>query len=155
MRDPAEPGRLTALDVLAASLADMPGEDTGSYHVCADTAVIKPPAVFDTDAAKLVRDLTIRLQDNSVTTIVFDLAGVTAVDNAVLGVIHGAHKRLRSAGGGAAVAAPPPAIACLFQAAGLDQHVPVRAAAAKAARAARARPQDTDQLNDDQNGGTQ
>jgi hypothetical protein len=49
-----------------------------------DTAVIEPPAVFDIDAASAVRALTIRLQDDFVTTIVFDLASVTAVDNTAL-----------------------------------------------------------------------
>lgn len=128
---PEAAGRLTALDVLAASLADMPSEV--SYHMSGGTAVIKAPASFDIFTASAVRALTIRLQGDFVTRIVFDLSAVTFMDNTALGVITGAHTRLRRAGGRASVAAATEPVARMFRLTGLDRHVPMYATAGEAA----------------------
>lgn len=132
---PEVAGRLTALDVLAASLADMPSEI--SYHISGDTAVIKAPTSFDIFTVAAVRALTIRLQGDLVTRIVFDLSAVTFMDNTALGVIAGARTRLRRAGGHAAVAAATEPVARMFRLTGLDQHVPMYASAGEAASAPR------------------
>jgi anti-sigma B factor antagonist len=129
-------GRLTALDVLAASLADMPSEISFN-NISGDAAVIKAPASFDIFTASAVRALTIRLQGDFVTRIVFDLSAVTFMDNTALGVIAGARTRLRRAGGHAAVAAATEPVARMFRLTGLDQHVPMYASAVEAASAPR------------------
>ena len=128
-------GRLTALDVLAASLADMPSEI--SFNISGDAAVIKAPASFDIFTASAVRALTIRLQGDFATRIVFDLSAVTFMDNTALGVIAGARTRLRRAGGHAAVAAATEPVARMFRLTGLDQHVPMYASTVEAASAPR------------------
>jgi anti-sigma B factor antagonist len=134
MSSSPEAGRLTALDVLAAALADMPSEV--GYRMSGDTAVVEAPASFDIFTASAVRALTIRLQGDFVTRIVFDLSAVTFMDNTALGVINGAHTRLRRAGGQASVAAAAEPVARMFRLTGLDQHVPMYASAGEAAAAA-------------------
>jgi len=112
-----------------------PGQ-IGRYAAGA-ASVIEAPADFDIYSAPAVRELAVQLIDGGATTIVFDMAGVTFMDNTALGVIVGAHKRLRSAGGeGAAVAAAGERVARCFAYTGLDRHVPMYATAAEALAAA-------------------
>lgn len=95
--------------------------------------VIEAPGSFDIYSAPAVRNLAIQLQEGGATAIVFDMAGVTFMDNVALGVIVGAHKRLRGAGGeGAAVAAADDRVARCFAVTGLTKHLPMYATAAEA-----------------------
>lgn len=96
--------------------------------------VIEAPADFDIYSAPAVRNLAVELQDDDgATAIVFDMSGVAFMDNTALGVIVGAHNRLRRAGGkGAAVAAAGGRVARCFEVTGLDKHVPMYATAAEA-----------------------
>jgi anti-sigma B factor antagonist len=98
------------------------------------TWVIEAPASFDIYSAPAVRNLAIQLQEGGATAIVFDLAGVTFMDNAALGVIVGAHKRLRGAGGeGAAfLAAAGERVARCFAVTGLTKILPMYATAGEA-----------------------
>jgi anti-sigma B factor antagonist len=112
-----------------------PGQ-IGRYAAGA-ASVIEEPADFDIYSAPAVRELAVQLIDGGATAIVFDMAGVTFMDNTALGVIVGAHKRLRSAGGeGAAVAGAGERVARCFAVTGLDRHVPMYATAAEALAAA-------------------
>lgn len=107
-------------------------EQIGRYAAGA-AAVIEAPADFSIYSAPAVRELAIQLADGGATAIVFDMAGVTFMDNTALGVIFGAHKRLRSAGGdGAAVAAASERVARCFAVTGLSAHLPMYATAAEA-----------------------
>jgi stage II sporulation protein AA (anti-sigma F factor antagonist) len=130
--DSPQAGPVTALDVLAASLADMPDEISCQMH--GDAAVIKASAIFDHHAAHAVRDLTIMLQGGFVTRVVFDLSEVTCMGSGGLAVIAAAHKRLRQAGGQVAVAAATEPVARLFRLTGLYRHVPLYASVSEASR---------------------
>jgi anti-sigma B factor antagonist len=100
-------------------------------------SVIEAPADFDIYSAPAVRELAVQLQGGGATAIVFDMSGVTFMDNTALGVIVGTHKRLRSAGGeGAAVAAASEGVARCFAVTGLTKHLPMYATAAEALAAA-------------------
>ena len=96
--------------------------------------VIEAPGSFDIYSAPAVRNLAIQLQEGGATAIVFDMAGVTFMDNTALAVIvAGAHKKLRGAGGkGAAVAAADDRVAPCFAVTGLTKHLPMYATAAEA-----------------------
>ncbi|MGH3195138.1 MAG: STAS domain-containing protein, partial [Streptosporangiaceae bacterium] len=86
------------------------------HYASGATSVIEAPDSFDIYSAPAVRELAIQLQEGGATAIVFDMGGVTFMDNTALGVIVGAHKRLRSAGGeGAAVAAASERVARCFE----------------------------------------
>jgi len=101
------------------------------------TSVIEAPADFSIYSAPAVRELAIQLQEGGATAIVFDLAGVTFMDNTALGVIVGAHKRLCGAGGrGAAVAAASDPVGRMFRVTGLSKCLPMHATVADALAAA-------------------
>jgi anti-sigma B factor antagonist len=87
------------------------------------TAVIEAPASFDIHIVPRMRELTIKLQADGVTGIVFDLAATTYLDNTALGVIAGTHARLRPADGRVAVAAAAGQIGRLFTVTGLTRIV--------------------------------
>jgi anti-anti-sigma factor len=103
------------------------------HYASGGTSVIEAPASFDIYSAPAVRNLVIRHQGGGATAIVFDMAGVAFMDNAALGVIVGAHKRLCGAGGeGAAVAAASDRVARCFAVTGLTKILPMYATAAEA-----------------------
>jgi anti-sigma B factor antagonist len=103
------------------------------HYASGAASVIEAPGSFDIYSAPAVRELAVQLQDAGAATIVFDMSGVTFMDNTALGVIVGAHKRLRGAGGeGAAVAAADDRVARCFAVTGLTKHRPRYATAAEA-----------------------
>lgn len=106
-------------------------------YTSGETSVIEAPADFDIYSAPAVRELAVQLIDDGAAAIVFDMAGVAFMDNTALGVIFGAHKRLRGAGGqGATVAAASERVARCFEVTGLSGHLPMYATAAEALAAA-------------------
>jgi anti-anti-sigma factor len=96
-----------------------------SYCRHGTVAVIAIPACFDIFNAAHVRETAIALQAAGVTSIVFDLAAVTFIDNTALGVIAGTSTRLAPAGGQAAVAGAATQVARLLKATGLAKTVPL------------------------------
>ena len=107
------------------------------HYASGATSVIEAPGSFDIYSAPAVRELAVQLMGDGATAIVFDMSGVTFMDNTALGVIVGAHKRLRGAGGeGAAVAAASDRVARCFAVTGLSEHLPMYATAAAALAAA-------------------
>jgi anti-sigma B factor antagonist len=96
-----------------------------SPYTTAGIAVITAPVSFDVYTAREVRDLTIRLQQDGTTAIVIDLAAVTYIDSAALGVILAAQHRLRDAGGWLAVAAATDPVTRMFRVTGLTRCVPM------------------------------
>lgn len=103
------------------------------HYASGAAAVIEAPASFDIYSAPAVRELAVQLQGDGAAAIVFDMSGVTFMDNTALGVIFGTHKRLLSAGrAGAAVAAASDQVARCFEVAGLSSHLPMHATAAAA-----------------------
>lgn len=108
------------------------------HYTSGGTSVIEAPASFDIYAAPAVRELAIRLQGDGVNGIVFDLGGVAFMDNTALGVIVGAHNRVRGAGRrGAAVAAASEPVERMFRVTGLIKFLPMHATVAGALAAGR------------------
>ena len=86
-----------------------------SYCRHGKVAVIEAPEYFDACNAPRVRETAIALQSGGVTGIVFDLAGVTLIDNAALAVIAATVIRLGPAGGRVAVTGAAPRLARLLK----------------------------------------
>jgi anti-anti-sigma factor len=95
------------------------------YYRHGKVAVIEAPEYFDVYNAPRVRETAIALQAGGVTGIVFDLAAVTFMDKAALGVIAGTCTRLGPAGGRVAVAGAATQVARLLQVVGLTRIVPL------------------------------
>lgn len=96
-----------------------------SSRSAGDYTVLQVGGEVDVYTAPRLRERLIQLVDGGARRVIVDLTTVEFLDSTGLGVLVGAHKRLRAAGGSLALVCPREPLLKIFRITALDQVFPL------------------------------
>lgn len=96
-----------------------------SSRIAGDHTVLQVGGEVDVYTAPRLRERLVELMDNGARKVIVDLAMVEFLDSTGLGVLVGAHKRLKAAGGRLALVCTREPLLKIFRITALDQVFPI------------------------------
>jgi anti-sigma B factor antagonist len=118
------------------STAEAPDRLLLQYRLVRGVAVVSVSGGVDVATCGFLRGALLRVvTDENYRGLVVNLAGVTFIDSAGIGVLVGVWRRVRATGGGLALAMPPPQVQSVLGATGLTKVLSVYGLEADAVQA--------------------